>query len=129
MRRMRRIYIAGKFEAKERLKKERLRIEVPGYGVVVGTWLDQEETCDMGDARRMSDHARRDILQVRSSDLLIQDTQDENRTGGANVECGIALGAGIEVWTVGPRRNVFHHLTPNFPDWDAAIEALGEYLT
>lgn len=116
------IYIAGKFEAQERLKHERNRIHMLGLGKVIGTWLD-EESGDPTTSQKL-DYAERDLVEVSDSDLLILDTADENNRGGREVEYGAALGQGIEVWVVGPKRNVFHELAPHFLDWDDVLEAL-----
>lgn len=120
------IYIAGRFEAKERLAIERDRIHALGLGDVISTWLDEETTNEQGalakeDAVR---YARRDDWQVRAADLLILDTFDEDDRGGREVEYGIALAEGVETWVVGPRRNIFHQLAWATSSWAEVLEAL-----
>jgi hypothetical protein len=119
---MRDIYIAGKLEAQERLKHERSRIHRLGVGKVVGTWLDEESGNPT--PQQKLEYADRDTAEVLLADLLILDTNDENNRGGREVEYGIALGTGIEVWVVGPKRNVFHEKAAHFLDWDDALDAL-----
>jgi hypothetical protein len=121
---MRQIYLAGKFEAQDRLRHERDRIHQLGVGKVVGTWLDEESAPGEITAGTKYIYAVRDREEVLDSDLLILDTLDENNRGGREVEFGIALGRGIEVWVVGPKRNVFHEMAPQFESWNEVIEAL-----
>lgn len=124
---MRKIYVAGKFEAQERLKHERNRIHREGAGRVIGTWLD-EENANPSTADKL-EYAERDYAEVSASDLLILDTADENNRGGREVEFGIAIGRGIEVWVVGPKRNVFHEMAPHFLTWDDVLDALLQWET
>jgi nucleoside 2-deoxyribosyltransferase len=119
---LRRIYIAGKFESAARLRDEREAIEAESNGQVVSTWLDEEE--ESATSGMKLSYARRDYHQIARADLLILDTLDENPRGGREVEYGIALARGIEVWIVGPKRNVFHEMAPNFDSWNEVHETL-----
>lgn len=129
-----RIYIAGWFGAKERLRLERDRIHTLGVGEVVGTWLDEETVAPEAPGQPLvvgatpeqcREYAFRDLGEVRYADLLILDTIDVNPRGGREVEYGLALSTGLSVWVVGPRRNVFHHIAHRqFDLWDDAIDCL-----
>jgi hypothetical protein len=119
---MKNIYIAGKFESRERLRHERARIYREGLGVVISSWLDVKTEVET--PAYYYNEACRDLKEVRMSDLLILDTQEETRRGGRETELGIALGAGIEAWIVGTQRSVFHYLIPHFNSWDEVLEAL-----
>jgi hypothetical protein len=130
------LYIAGWFGAKDRLKDVRDTIHELGVGKVVGTWLDEEvaapadPTVAIGygsllTPREARVYALRDMVEVASADVLILDTIDVNPRGGREVEFGLALADGIAVWVVGPQRNVFHYLSHRvFPTWSEAIVAL-----
>jgi hypothetical protein len=129
-----RIYIAGWFGAKDRLRLVRDRIHALGVGEVVSTWLDEETAAPEAvginyvvgaTPEQCREYAIRDMGEVRYSDLLILDTSDVNPRGGREVEYGLALANGLAVWIVGPRRNVFHYVAQrHFATWDEAIELL-----
>lgn len=119
---MRSIYIAGKFGARERLRHERTRLHRLGLGRVVSTWLDLEDDALTPAQNQTEGH--RDLKEVLASDLLIIDTHEPTRRGARETEFGIALGAGIEAWQVGPPISVFHYTVPHFSDWDEVLDAL-----
>lgn len=130
---MRRIYIAGRYEARDRLRGERNRMNVLGAGRVVGTWLDEEPAQESLTPQQAYDYAVRDRKELAcDADLLILDTFDDDDRGGREVEYGIALGytlaakdhERIETWVVGPKRNIFHELAPHFETWDQVLDAL-----
>lgn len=120
-----RIYIAGKFDAQARLRAERDRIHAAGLGLVVGSWLEEEKNPpgELTVAQEM-EYATRDHWEVAESDLLILDTFDDNPRGGREVEYGMARALNIDTWIVGPRRNVFHQLSPKFDSWNEVVDQL-----
>jgi nucleoside 2-deoxyribosyltransferase len=125
------IYLAAKFDAKERIRIERDRIHALKLGHVVSCWLEEEQAAPPEGtqghelpASVAREYAARDLWEVWHCDLLILDTFDDNMRGGREVEFGMALAAGIEVWVVGPKRNVFHELAPHFDSWADVLEAL-----
>jgi len=121
------IYMAGAFEAKSRLAHERDRIHRLGLGKVIGTWLNEEPApCGGLVASQAFYYAVRDREEILDSDLLILDTFDDNLRGGREVEFGIAIGRGVEAWVVGPKRNVFHEMAPQFKDWDEVLDTLAK---
>lgn len=134
---MRSIYIAGKFEAQARLRAARQRIHEARAGKVVGTWLDEEPESETTAAQRL-EFATRDLKEIGcDADLLILDTFDDDPRGGREAEFGFALGLQftdkilalpghvvMDVWLVGPKRNVFHELVPHFRTWSEVVEAL-----
>ena len=96
---------------------------------VVSTWLDEVKHPETMDTETFYKKlALRDLAEIRSADLIIIDTIDETPRGGREVELGFALGRfqGIEIWVVGPMRNVFHRLADGvFDTWDDAFVSLG----
>jgi hypothetical protein len=123
------IYIAGRYEAKERLKRQRAIIEYGGEVRVVGTWLDEENT-GTPTPEQSKEYAIRDWGEIMwLADLLILDTFDEDDRGGREVEFGLMLGRGSQyVWIVGPQRNVFHHVAAqHFGTWASAYRAIQEW--
>lgn len=126
------IYIAGFWDARDRLARERNRIHARGRHRIVSTWLEQEEALlgpygggQAGDNDvLMAQYGQRDVDEIAGSDLLILDTFDLNNRGGREVELGLALAGGAEAWLVGPRRNIFHWLLPQYDSWNAVHRAL-----
>ena len=124
------IYLAAKYDAIDRIRVERTRIESLGYKVT-STWLDQYDgIISMSDAPESTRRAiaRRDLKNVKEADLFITDTMDENHRGGREVEYGVAYAKGQLVWIVGPQRNVFHSIADkHFDSWDQVLEELRDY--
>lgn len=123
---MRHIYIAGKFGERKRLAHERDRIERLGLGKVVSTWIDCAH--DAETPAENETEARRDLLEVLSANLLVIETVEPTRRGARETELGIAIGAGIEAWLIGPKRSVFHHMLPKFWSWDEVLDALAKEI-
>lgn len=115
---MRRIYLAGRFRQQSELRAIGERIQKARAGVIVSTWLYDAAGSETASI------AFRDFQDVLACDLLIMDTTIPVRRGGSEVELGIALGSDKEAWIVGPMRNIFHRLIPQFDTWDEALDAL-----
>lgn len=117
-----RIYIAGWFGAQSRLRSIRDLVKDAGHEVV-GTWLDEET--DSSDDLKRREYAKRDLYEIGLAQLLLVDTFDPSSTGGREVELGYAMRSGIHTGIIGPKRNVFHHVTDRyFTGWDVALEWL-----
>lgn len=115
---MARIYIAGTFEDRYRLRFERARLEARGH-TVVSTWLDEEGgNYEDLTSEQAQDLANRDLAEIRDSNLFLLDTLGVNERGGREVELGYARLI-CKVFIIGPRRNLFHHLFLAYPDWSA----------
>jgi hypothetical protein len=114
---MARIYIAGKYEARTRLIEWRGRLKALGQEVT-SSWLDETPKRDEVSPDYERELAMRDVAEVNASDLLILDTLDPTEIGGREVEFGIAYLRGLDLWIVGPKRNIFHQLADKtFIDW------------
>lgn len=116
------VYIAGKYTAKERLKIEAEKLRDQGFSVT-STWLEEEDdpSIQLKDVtfERQQDIATRDLMQIRDSDVLILDTLDDNPRGGREVEFGSALALRKVVIRVGPAVNVFHSIVDMaFKNWE-----------
>ena len=133
-----RIYIAGKFFARNRLRVVKRQLEQLGYDVL-SEWIDPQPLDDSlgGDYDSIGTHledsqkiAARDEQEVRLADVFIIDTQDESATGGREVEFGMATILECELYRVGPIRNVFHSRVPAdhcFQNWTDLVKSLEEY--
>ena len=121
------IYIAGFFDTRNRLKQIRDRLVGMGHQVN-SHWLDEvSKPTNMSEDLWFTKLALRDLADIFSSDLLIVDTLDVTPRGGREVEFGFALGRfqDQQTWVVGPLRNVFHRLADeHFQDWDQCLEWL-----
>ena len=120
------IYIAGKWEEKNRLKIVKDR--VPQKHSVLSSWLEEDEK--NGDywsvtQDKIIECATRDVREIKESKLFILDTWPDNQRGGREVEFGVALASGKETWIVGPRKNFFHHLCDiHFNNWEDILNEL-----
>lgn len=119
------IYIAGKYEARERLRSIRAILQERGHEVI-SSWLD--ETAPKGEVtdEYKASVAIRDFREILNADLFILDTLDESNTGGREVELGWALALTLmglhkmKPIRIGPDRNVYHML-PSAPSWEAFL--------
>jgi hypothetical protein len=123
----RKIYVTGKWEAKERLSKEALRLEQGGHGTVVSTWMDQEETGGVGsaivDGAGRHESRARDLEELGKATCIILDTIDEDDHGDREVEWGWFLTRSGERYIVGPERNIFHvYAMRRYTDWEHLFE-------
>lgn len=127
------VYIAGKFEARARLRGIREALLRLGYEVT-SSWLREgdhleENAAFLADPVRCLEVAHRDVDEVMRSDLFLLDTYDENNRGGREVEFGAAYNSpeSMDIWVIGPIRNVFHHLADqHYPNWSVALTALAK---
>ena len=121
------IYIAGFFDTRERLRPVRDKMWQMGHQVL-SHWLDEVSKPEgMEEEVWWRKLALRDLVDVYASDLLIVDTLDVTPRGGREVEFGFALSRfqDQQVWVVGPYRNVFHRLADlKFDTWEECLEWL-----
>lgn len=121
------IYIASRFADRKRLRPIADRLWHMGHEVT-SSWLNEvAKPASMDRDTFWRKLARKDEAEIASADLLIRDVHTISRTGGADVEFGMALGQyqRKQVWLVGPVRNVFHTLADrHFATWEEALRAL-----
>jgi hypothetical protein len=124
------VYLSGRFALAPDLARAKLQLEAVGL-VCTARWLDG----DLGGARVMAaidfDDVKRSHALVAWADAPVEFSPHKFAArGGRHVEVGLALAWGIPVYVVGPRENVFHHLTPerapifHFPTWPEVLERL-----
>jgi hypothetical protein len=71
--------------------------------------------------------AIKDLAEIQSADILVQDTFKMSERGGAATEFGLALHGfqNKSVWVVGPQRSVFHFLADkHFRSWVECLSYL-----
>jgi hypothetical protein len=124
-----RIYIAGLFEDRPRLRTIRVRLQAAGHQVT-SSWLDEPDDVMSERPGTWDDTAagiaRRDLSEIAQSDLLAVDTFGTGTRGGREVELGYAMGIGKQAVIVGPARNVFHALVPRYDGWHEVELALAQ---
>lgn len=120
---MTKVYIAGFFDTRARLRPYRDALVDMGY-TITATWLDEEGvTYESTQADYHLACAVRDLQEVKACDMIIVDTLDVTPRGGREVEFGISLTKSIPRYIVGPVRNVFHQMaTKRFSTWEDALE-------
>ena len=124
------VYIAGFFDAQQRLRAVRAQLKSMTSWVIRSRWLDETATQatfvtppDRSDEYRH--YAKRDLDDIMDCDRLFVDTFDITPRGGREVEVGYAHALDIPFIVVGPKRNVFHELSiRHFEHWDDVYEAI-----
>lgn len=123
-----RVYLAAAFRRQSELSNYAAwlnDIEID----VTSRWLNEPES----PAKPNVEAAMDDLTDIDRADTVISFTEPPDTTasprGGRHVEFGYALAKGKEVWVVGHRENIFHHL-PNvrfFPNWAAVMIEAGAF--
>lgn len=111
------IYLAARFDSRERLSREVVpQLRAAGHRVT-SSWLAAEADAPVLDAADLAlDPSAgivpgRDCLaDIRDADMVAVFTQEPSTTGGYHVEFGYALALGKPIELVGPLLNVFHAL-------------------
>jgi hypothetical protein len=116
------LYLAARPDRRVELQALARSIEQLGH-VVTSRWL-------AGLGREDADNARYDLADVVVADALVLFAEESNSTapfrGRRDVEFGYALRAGKNLFIVGPRENIFHHLPDvrRFSDADELLDFL-----
>lgn len=97
------VYVAASFTRKYEAMLLAKVFKDNGW-VINSTWFKYNEDSE--------EEAMRDVKDVLRSDLVCVLTGDTESHGGRHTECGIAIGAGIDVVRVGPHEQIFHHIIP-----------------
>ena len=114
------IYLAGRFDDQAQLRLVRDMLVGLGH-TVTSRWLSEDAADWTGEFETHGHElAERDLEDIDEAEVLLLDTTGENKTNGRLVEFGYAIGRGMAVGVVGPKRNVFHYLEwiPNTASWD-----------
>jgi len=124
------VYIAGSFPSRERLRLEATRLYALGFEIV-SSWLNEvQKPAHMTMEIFHKKLAIKDVSEVLSADLLIVDNLDDLSRGGKSVEMGLALGAfqSSLIYRIGPATNVFHQLADQvFKNWDECMAYCKEH--
>ena len=120
---MRRVYLAGRVTAINRLREIRSELRPLGFDVV-STWLDVAQQYPA--ALAQAGESQRDLQEIREASLFMLDTLDESPTGGREFEAGYAHALGIPIWRIGPARHIFHdQAIVVFNSWETFFNVRG----
>ena len=122
---MRRIYVAGYFDTRERLRPFVARLREMGHEVV-SRWMDEPDGAAYATSTEayLTECAIRDLEDIQKAEVVLVDTIDETPRGGREFEAGFAHAIGRVVYIVGPARNVFHRLVrERWDTWDEAFSS------
>ena len=123
------IYIAGFFNTRARLWEYRDALIKQGHNVV-SSWLNEKPKPEhMNEADFFKHTAIKDLAEVLSSDCILVDTFDVSPRGGREFESGYAWADPNRLfYTVGPRRNIFHHLADQtWGTWPQVIDYFARF--
>lgn len=127
-----RIYIAGYFDARKRIKAEADKLWALGHEITSSWLYEVAKQPNMSYDDFYKKLAIKDLAEIDRADLIIVDTGDITPRGGREVELGYALGQHQKklAFIVGPERNVFHKLADRrFDSWDEAVALLATMTT
>ncbi|MCL8026331.1 hypothetical protein [Nocardioides bruguierae] len=128
------VYLAGPYAARSTLHTYAAELEPIGIEVT-SSWLKETHEITPGTEKAATDltddevsaHARMDIADVRTADLLVLFTAASvgcEGGGGRHIETGMAIALSKPVLVVGEPENVFHRMGSPvfvFPDWHATL--------
>jgi nucleoside 2-deoxyribosyltransferase len=115
-----RLYFAASFADGDVIRAVRDAAEARSgyYYEVTSSWLNEppiKAESEHADWEKRA-RANEDQLDIDRSDAVVVFTDVESTSGGLHWETGYAVGRGIPVYLVGPKRNVFHYQN-HFAGW------------
>lgn len=117
-----RVYMAGAYADRPRLRTMRAKLEELGF-IVTSRWLNNVDEYGLAITE-----ATNDVSDIDRSNFVVVDTFGPSR-GGRDFECGYAYGIGKRVIRVGPIVNPFNNLAKlSFDNWDSLFAHLATSL-
>jgi hypothetical protein len=103
------VYVSAPCTIQETAKHAAKWLRKEGYDVT-STWHDVMSGYDKDKSdQELADCAARDIREMSEADIFLQLTEEPSITGGSNVELGLAMATDMDIYVIGPKRNVFHY--------------------
>jgi hypothetical protein len=125
-----RIYLASAFRRQEELLSYRAELESLGF-FVTSRWLTGTHNADLdGEYQK---YAIEDLCDIQDADVVISFTEaPDSQTpprGGRHVEFGLGYAYLKEMYVIGYRENVFHHLpgVRFYPTWRAMMSEAAQF--
>jgi nucleoside 2-deoxyribosyltransferase len=121
------VYLAAQFSRRDELREYAEFLRFRGVDVT-SRWLEEKGDLsgDINDPKFAEETAIIDLEDVRRADAILFFAENPLigvKRGGRHVEFGYAVGLRKEVYTVGPRENIFNYL-PEVVNFTAVNEAL-----
>ena len=129
------VYVAGMFFTKELRKSQATELRASGI-TVTSRWLDESvpHTVTMKDVpdKYHEETAQADLEDIDNADILIAFVPTDSELtqvsiatasrGGRHVEMGYALGKNKQIFVVGPKENIFHHMPYGVTHFDSFMK-------
>jgi len=122
------IYIAGSYAGRARIRAEASRLAAIGNTVILSRWFNDddfiERAWDKNYAGRVAETmAMSDLHAILEADMVVLDTFEPSTSGGRCVELGAALMRSLDrkvrVVHIGPPTNIFETLVrEHYASWD-----------
>lgn len=122
---LRKVFLAADYDRKDEIKGYAHELFKWGW-VVVSRWHDVSvpEDLDPDHTANQWGWAQQDLADLESATTLILFTGGK-QTPGRNTEFGVGLATSKDLYIVGPRESVYHHLGQvwAYETWDKFVEA------
>lgn len=128
------VYVAARFDQRERLAKEVAEPLIAAGHIVTSSWLRLgEDSLPLGAAdiednlELAAKHGLACRADVHRAEAVAVFTDHSSSTGGYHVEVGLGMAWGRQLHIVGPRLNIFHALpgVTHHPDIATFLAAWG----
>lgn len=115
------IYTAARYARREEILEYAKRLSAAGH-IVTARWVNGDE-----EGKTLEDVAVMDFEDVFAANMVLvfTDPKGSSQTGGGrHTELGLGYALGKQIWIVGEREQVFHHL-PDVKQFDNIDQVLG----
>ena len=129
---MLKVYLAARYSEKNKMSAQADIFKSRGI-IVTSTWLEEAHSPDVQMSEIHTDlltcYAENDLRDVIAADWLVFSSVEPTTPtvrGGRHVEFGYALAMNKHILVVGPKENIFHHLSDiwHVSDWESALNFL-----
>lgn len=132
---MAKIYIAGSFAARPRIKNEAKYLIDSGH-IVLSRWYNEDDQIEkiwdgQFGGRVAEAMAMGDAYDIMEADVVIVDSLEKSTSGGRDTELGMAVmralvGRPLRVIHIGPYVNIFQNLArEHYGSWEEMLEDSG----
>lgn len=115
------IYTAARYARREEILEQAKKLSAAGH-IVTARWVQGDE-----EGKSLKDVAMMDYDDVFAANMVLVFTDPVGTAwtgGGRHTELGLGYALGKQIWLVGPREQVFHHL-PDVKQFDNIDQVIG----